>query len=255
MIKQIALTLRTANESPTSMFWAYNLYAQLLRTLPQDFAEQLHQTGLKPINHALLVQRGSPVCTWRVNLLGQEACQWAEPVLLSTKSFQIEKQSLTLTVENAVVTHQTDETALMLRHFTNLPPPKSITLQALSPCAFKSGERYINIPTPELILKSAFQKYNAFATDTVLDDPAALQHLIDHVSIVRYRLQSYGYSVKGITIPSFTGSVTLSACGPEQLRRLFTLLMHTLPFTGLGIKCTLGMGAITAITAEKEQTS
>ena len=58
--------------------------------------------------------------------------------------------------------------------------------------------------------------------------------------------------MEGIRIPAFLGTVTLKIDGPQQMVNLIHLLLRFGEFSGVGIKCAMGMGAI-ELLEKKEQ--
>lgn len=251
MITRVQLDLTAADGQTPNMFWAYNLYADLLKKLKPAAVDCLHETGLRPLSQCFLPQKNSPRARWLVNLLTDEAAEIFLPVLLNTSEFYVEKQGCALTVQDKRVVAQTSEDELIQRCFFDEEPLARLHVGFLSPCSFKTEGSYAVFPTPALLINSAVNKWNSFARQTLIDDEQGIRQLVVSTRITGYRLQSFRYSVKGAQIPSFTGGVTLSVRGPAPMLRLFNLLLGSAEFTGIGIKCALGMGAVRI--GEKEE--
>lgn len=244
MITRVVLTMETVDGRPPSMYWSYNLYAQLLRGVDEQYAAALHDTGLKPISQYLQTQKNTPRARWVVNLLTEQAREAFLPVLMSTTDWPVEKQGAVLRVIDIDASTVIEEADLVERNFREGPPPTRVKLELLTPCAFKTEGEYAVFPSPRLIVQSAVAKWNALARDTEIADEQGVEDLIAGVRINGYALRSCRYAVKGVWIPSFAGTLNLSVRGPAPMCRLFGMLTDTLPYTGLGIKCALGMGAV-----------
>lgn len=244
MIKRLVLSLETQDKRSPVSFWAYNLYAELLKNIDPAAAEELHQSGLKPLSQCLLTQKGSPVAKWQVNLLNEEACEIFLPALEKTQSYYIEKQDCTLNLTDFKLESQTDEAELVNQIFSSPTAPLGAEIRFLSPAAFKSEEKFVTFPSVDLIVNSALNKWNALAQNTLIRDEEGISQLIEACLIRNYSLSSFSYPIKGLWIPSFTGRLELSVKGPAPMRRLFALLMTSLGYTGLGAKCALGMGGV-----------
>ena len=48
----------------------------------------------------------------------------------------------------------------------------------------------------------------------------------------------------GVRIPAFIGKITMRVDGTETMRRFVRLLLEYSEYSGIGIKCSLGMGAV-----------
>ena len=62
--------------------------------------------------------------------------------------------------------------------------------------------------------------------------------------IVDYSLRTVRYPLKNVKIPSFVGNIVVESRLPAPLQEIWQLLVCLAPYTGVGIKTTLGMGSI-----------
>ena len=244
MITRVVLTLEAADGKTPNIFWAYNLYSELLKKADPGFAEYLHETGLKPLSQYLRPQKNTPRAQWVVNLLTDEAAEIFLPALMEPDKFFVEKQNCPLKVIDRREDKKISEDELVQQYFFAEEPQPRAQINLLTPCAFKTEGGYAVFPSPGLLVNSAVNKWNSFAQNTVIDDEEGIAQLVDSARITGYNLRSFRYQIKGVQIPSFTGYMTLSVRGPAPMLRLFNLLTGSAEFTGLGIKCALGMGAV-----------
>ncbi len=244
MITRVVLTLEAMDGKIPNIFWAYNLYAELLKKAEPGFAEYLHETGLKPLSQYLRPQKNTPRAQWVVNLLTDEAAEIFLPALLEPDEFFVEKQNCVLKVIEKRADKKTSEDELLKQHYFEEEPQARVQINLLTPCAFKTEGGYAVFPSPALIINSAVNKWNSFAQNTAISDEEGTAQLVDSAKITGYNLRSFRYQIKGVQIPSFSGYMTLSVRGPAPMLRLFNLLMGSAEYTGLGIKCALGMGAV-----------
>lgn len=245
MIKQIKIELTNDNsEIRPSYNWAYNLYGALMEKIDAEYAELLHLQGLKPISHYLeVISQGEEKQTiWNVNLLGAEAVETLTPIIEGTEKYFIEKYNTELKVAGIRSETTITEMEFVEKYFLGQNTPRRLDIFHVTPCSFRSNEQYVIFPSVELIIKSAVQKWNAFARETVINDPEAITQIIDYTRISSYNLNSSGYTLKENRIPAFLGRTSLSVRGPESMAKLFNLLIRFLEFSGLGIKASLGMG-------------
>ena len=128
-------------------------------------------------------------------------------------------------------------------------------LRFLSPCGFRSDNEYALFPSVPLILGSLRRRWNAAFPFTPIDDSDAFAMLAANVKITGYHLRGASFKLKGVSIPSFSGTVTLSArLSPPMLRLLRTLLSFG-AFSGVGIKTALGMGGFEVKESPKPKVS
>jgi CRISPR-associated endoribonuclease Cas6 len=244
MIKKITLTLKSQSGEAPNIFWSYNLYGALMQKISPDYAEYLHNQGLKPVSQYLVPQqlKDETKAQWHIHLLGQEAVDNILPVVQNLSEINVANHNTCLMVESILAEGTITENEFVQKYLVENDGFSKIILRHISPCSFKTNNQYALFPSTEHIIKSAVQKWNAYAVNTIIDDSDAVNQLIGQSVINRYALRSEKYYIKGAAIPSFSGYEVLSIRGPLPLVRLFNLLMFFLEFSGVGIKTTLGMG-------------
>ena len=122
--------------------------------------------------------------------------------------------------------------------------PRNITIKFCSPTAFKSQGNYIFMPTVRLIFQSLIHKYDTFSSGTMVGSEETLEHIERYVMITIYHLRSVNFSLEGVRIPAFVGTITIRVKGPQQLVNLIKMLAVFGQYSAVGIKTALGMGRI-----------
>ncbi|GAB1476807.1 hypothetical protein MASR2M70_16430 [Bacillota bacterium] len=247
MIKQFELTLEQAEKSGDrrpAYDWAYALYAELMSELDSSYSGSLHEDGLNPINQHLVLpfRPGNGEIKWKVNLLGEEAIEHFSPILRSREIFRVDKAYTELRVLSRSEGRRISEEELYTRYLETEEAPDKSRLEFSSTTSFKSDGQYVLFPSAELIIKSAVIKWNAYSTQSALEDIEALKQMTDRTTIRSYSLKSGSFLLKGNRLPGFTGYVDLNIKGPEPMKKLVSLLLGFLQYSGVGIKTTLGMG-------------
>jgi len=122
------------------------------------------------------------------------------------------------------------------------PPARQIGLQFTSPVVFKSQERHIPVPLPELVFNSLLDRWNALAP---LAFPAeARRYAAECLAISRYRLETRGVPLKngGLRVGA-VGSILYTALNYD---RYWLSVLHTLAafalFAGVGAGVSMGLG-------------
>ncbi len=117
-------------------------------------------------------------------------------------------------------------------------------LKLVSPVAFKQGGEYVFHPDLGLIYQSLVMKYNAAVKGDSLSDPQLLDQLLSCTKIEFYNLRSVKFSVGEAVIPSFMGKIGIKCYGNSTMSRFLNMLLAFGSYSGIGIKCSMGMGGI-----------
>lgn len=118
-----------------------------------------------------------------------------------------------------------------------------VTVQFLTPCSFKTQGQYMFYPTVKHIIQSLAMKFDAAGYDYSVYTSEMVADLAENVSIVQYNLRSQSFQLEGVKIPAFVGNITLKTYGTSQIASLLHMLLAFGEYSGIGIKCALGMGA------------
>ena len=80
-----------------------------------------------------------------------------------------------------------------------------------------------------------------------MTDEETLQYISDHSFISGFKIRSTRFPLEGVNIPSFMGEITIRFSGTDTMTRYAKMLLEFGEFSGVGIKCGMGMGAIKII--------
>lgn len=240
MIAQVKLKIAEENE-PYRASMAYSLYAWLLSQVSADEGERLHRQALRPVSQYLWYDAQKQEHWWIVNLLNGEAVELFLPTLEQAETAQLHHKTLNFSAREVV---QIDSAHDLIRQANDLKIDHRFTMELATPTAFKQKERYAIFPQESLILQSLVAKWELCFPDTPINDPDAMQAILQRVHIVDYRLQTLRYPLKQIQIPSFIGRVVLEMRLPAPLTEVFKTLYCFAPYAGLGVKTALGMGGV-----------
>lgn len=240
MVTQVRLELSA--QQPLSSAHGYPLYRCLVNKAGEKYREFLRRPGLKPVSQFLLPNpddaRGGVQV---VNLLTEDAHNHLLPVLLRMTDYPLPGFEETVQVVSVSV-QRISEFELTGRFFTGGVPAFGAGLTFLTPAAYRVGNGYALFPSPELILRDAAVRFNTLGLRVKAEQPV-VERLARAARVDGYKLQSASYPLGGREIPGFFGRLVLSADLPEQHLRMFHMLLHSLRYTGAGVKPSLGMGA------------
>ena len=227
------------------------LQGALMELLDSDLAASLHAPGLRPYSQYLFYRGSSLV--WRVAALNEAAAQSILDPLLSERFTRItlRDKEATLTVAAKRVLYNTTYENLTDQFFLADQLPRRVILRFVTPASFRSHEKYMIYPSVEHILQNLYNRWNQFANRFSMADPDVLEHMAAHLRISGYRLEMAPFSLEGVRIPAFQGSLELSLAGPDALVRVTLLLLAYSEFAGIGIKTAIGMGGSTIAVKQR----
>ena len=75
-------------------------------------------------------------------------------------------------------------------------------------------------------------------------DVELLEEICRQTKITGYRVSSSYYPVHNVRIPGFIGEVRFKCRGNQTLRNYVAMLLHFAEYAGVGIKTSMGMGAV-----------
>lgn len=218
-----------------------NMHGILMELIDPEYADRLHSDGRKPF-HQYISRMTENSFLWTICALNREAKEKIIDILVNRKTFYMKHKELELYVKKWSLSGTTYEELIQKYYFSE--QPRDITIQFLTPTAFKSNGQYVFIPDTRLIFQSLIQKYNSFSSNTKVDGMEIIEHYKDYSFIKKYKLHSVRFSLEGVWISAFLGEITVYIKGPKQMVSLAHMLVAYGEYAGIGIKTALGMGSI-----------
>ncbi|NLJ57400.1 MAG: CRISPR-associated endoribonuclease Cas6 [Tissierellia bacterium] len=213
----------------------------LMEAIDIEYAESLHNTGLKPYSQYLEFENN--LLKWTIHTLTEEAKnQIINPLLNNLQEVNLKHKNLRLKVLEKKVSIKTYEQLLNEKYFSQGNP--YIDIDFITPTAFKSKGKYVFYPNLRLVFQSLMNKFDKSSVNSSIYSQEVLEHLVSKSDIRRYRLKSRVFHMEGIIIPSFTGRITIKIGGPQAMVNLANLLFAYGEYSGAGIKSAIGMGGL-----------
>lgn len=240
MITQYLFTLSDGSGRPLPSFWAYRLYAWLLSNINSEYADLLHQTGESPLSQYLYYDQTLSRNLWVVNILNDNAASQFAPVLQTVQEIALHTNTLHAKLEAIRTCTLTQLTDAALAQ----PHSHRTALRFVTATAFKSAGRYAIFPQERWLLQALIARWQLAFPEMPLDDPDAFLLLEGGLHITDYTLHTTRYPLKAVKIPGFLGTLTLDSRLAAPMDEIWRLLLCFAPYSGAGIKTTLGMGAL-----------
>lgn len=262
MLYSIVLKLQAEQDatlSPTQGYHGYALFLSLLNSVAPDLAHQVHSTEkaksvtisslqakfLKVERKRIMVSKGDE-CWLRLTFLEDRVfASFLHSLLKGEKVKEIQLKPATFSLIE-VITEPNNSSWARFDSFQSLwekaMPQKRITLQFLSPTAFRSRGRNIIFPEPELVFSSYLSKWNTYSSISFGD--SLKSQSFPHIIATRYRLHSRLLDFKTHKEVGFEGecSFEIKEDVPEETLRQINVLADFAFFCGTGHKTTMGMG-------------
>ncbi len=121
-------------------------------------------------------------------------------------------------------------------------PPRRLQLRFVSPTTFKSRNRFMPAPLPDLVFGSLLRRWNAFSPIAFPED--AQRYAEECLAIARYQLKTRVVEMKNQgKRPGAIGDIAyVSICYDRYWMRVIHALAAFARFGGVGAGVTLGMG-------------
>lgn len=214
----------------------------LMEHISPEYANILHDGKINPYSQHL-VFREDEIC-WEILTMTDDAREnIIMPMLMNTEpEFQVNHLDIALKVKQKEFKDTSMEELMEKTYFGTCKP--YLTLDFITPAAFKVDGRYQFYPSVFHIFQSLAKKYDAVSGETEIFSDELMKEIQDHLFVAGYNLRSTSFSLEGVKIPAFRGQLALRSHGPQMFTNLIHMLANFGTFSGVGIKTAMGMGAL-----------
>lgn len=230
-----------ADDPQFGYYQASNMHGVLMEELEPSYVAYLHEQRYNPYSQHLEIGEKK---YWIVKTFDKTAFDKIIMPLMSSEfiSFEIKKKNMNIKVKKKELLTQ-DKKELLSR-FYEKESGNVINLEFLTPTSFKKDGQYVIMPDLRLIFQSLMNKYSASCTNLEMFDEELLEEIVRNSRIINYKLNSTYFHLEGIKIPSFRGKISLKIYGSDTLARYVRFLSEFGEYSGVGIKTSIGMGAL-----------
>ena len=233
----VIVSCSTAAPSPS---WGSLLHGMLIERLTPEWQEKLHSAQLRPFSQWVEV-KSPTLMIWHIGVVMDPLADMLATVILPGTVWHCGHLNTDMTIES--VDRDSRTVAEYLKPFFLAEnAPSGVYITFMTPTTHKSQGSYAIFPSVSLITRNLNSHFCVMAPDFALNDADALEQVIAHTRITRYRLETSRYALEGTWITGYTGRVLLRFEGPDPLRRLAAALFNFSAYSGIGIKTALGMG-------------
>ena len=232
----------SVKDGDISQAMASLFHGALIELLPLEYASYLHLSQLNPFSQHLEQREGN--WYWEISTFTQEAYRIIiQESLTGIHEIYLKHKDMTVQLEEVSRIVVPKRQLLDIFHGGN--KSRTVELEFLTPTAFKQRGEYLFFPDIFCIYQSLLNKYSAASDNVEVMDEETLEQLCRDTKIIGYRLRSAPFYLEGVRVPGFLGRVTLKIKGAQTMVNFAHALFEFGRYSGIGIKCSLGMGAIT----------
>lgn len=224
-----------------------NLQGVLMEQIDTDYAQELHQYSLNPYSQYVVKEKDKIV--WYICTVNEEAYENIILPLEELKQITIRRKEITTNVVGRSI--EILEESELMKQFYEESCDRYLNLQFCTPTAFKRDGKYVDYPDLRLVYGSLMRKYSAASEELDMYDEETLEELVRNSEIIRYRLQTMPFPLEKVQINGFVGNVCIKIKGTETLANYIRLLCRFGEYSGVGIKTSMGMGAMQLHRREK----
>lgn len=211
-----------------------------MELISYESAAKLHSGARQPYSQYVVTEDDK--LFWNIQTLTLDAYEQIIIPLLDedVQSVYLRHKDIELSIINKTINQITYNDLRQNKYFTD--GNRYLTIQFLSPTAFKSKGEYVFYPSVHFLFQSLMMKYDATSDDAELFVDDIMEYFEENIKIIRYKLRSYDFHLEGAKVPAFLGEITLKINGPQSLVNLADYLLAYGEYSGVGIKCGIGMG-------------
>lgn len=214
----------------------------LMERIRYEYATELHSGSRQPYSHYVEIEKERLI--WNIHTLTKTAYEEIlVPVMQEeVQSIYLRHKDLEVEILDKKLTTISYDQLRKEKYFTN--GSRIQTIKFVSPTAFKSQGQYVFYPSVHFLFQSLMMKYDACSDDGELFGQDVMEHFEENVKVLRYHLRSYSFQLEGTRIPAFLGEITIKINGAQALVNLADYLLAFGEYSGVGIKCGIGMGGM-----------
>ena len=243
MLAKLSIKLKGANlnNNMSSLFHGY-----LMSIIDSDYAEYLHYNMIKPFTSSVFKIDKSGEFVWRITTLNKLAYEKIILKILSDniKQIEIKQKNMIIDVEGMdLYTTDYDE---LYNQEDNISRIRLIT-----PTSYKTQGSIQIFPNIATMIKGVINKINEHSDFIKLNDDNIIDELLDCAYIKDYSLRTQNFSLEGIKIKGFIGTIDVFTKKDKLMIDLLNYVLRVSEYTGIGIKTSLGMGVVKIVEGRK----
>ena len=248
-VQTLHITLSVPSKARLNQASGSLLHGFIMEQIDTDYADYLHSQEVRPYSQSISLDAKNNLLHWRISALNSQASEeLLLPLLGMEPHVYLKRKRLDLEVVSRRMDDAMSYKELVRKYY--LPENQTgnvrdtVKFKFLTSTGFRSNGENLIFPDAYLIFNSLLRRFNAFSGIDSFAQKGLAMSLMQEVHIDDYDLHYSPFSVEGRKIPAFKGSYSLKISKDEAARRLICMLGEYASYAGVGIKTSLGMGAV-----------
>lgn len=243
-MKKIIIVCYRTDQFKSKINLATYFQGWLMKEIPVDLAQKYHRISNVP--YSISTSLDEETITFTISLLDREAEKVFSDLLLDNQLVSFCLEAFPEDTFNILSkrTENLSKEELAKVFYNGESDNGKFKIYFQTPTSFKSNGKYVMYPDLRLLLQSLMRQYNCFFEGTQIIDRSLLDELLKHVYVSSYQLNSFHYPIHKVRIPAFLGHMSVICKGNKTLANYLEVLLKIGEYTGVGIKTSMGMGAI-----------
>lgn len=156
----------------------------IMERIRPEYGEVLHISELKPYSQYLIHEANED--TWVLQTLTHDSGNeiWNIAAIKQLEKFRLEHNDMEIGVAERSFTKLSEDELLNQTFFGDCP--RKVSVDFVTPTAFKSGGAYVNYPTIRHVFQSLLNKFNAVSTNSSLDVDMVLGDIENNIAVTGY---------------------------------------------------------------------
>lgn len=243
-MKKILLTCETSKKYSYDL--APKLHGWLMEHMDSEMAENFHISQVNPYSLRVIPQKNMVLLD--ISVLDESIEEIFDEILLDDSLEKIvlgNNSEITLKIIDKEVKFLSAK-QLADSFYVN-KPKREIQINFLTATGFKVKGEHVYLPDILLIFQNLMMRYTVIFESTNKIDKELLKEIVDKTKIVSFSIQSSYYPIHGRYIPGFIGKIKIRCNGSNTLTSYLNLLLCFAEYSGIGIKTSMGMGAVNVL--------
>lgn len=197
---------------------------------------------LRPYTQGIYFSKRQQQYVWRVTALQDIGYTAIMKPLLAVRQVSYKEHAIALEEPKAVTSMTCQELADTI--FQSDESLRGVDVTYLTPTVCKQETGYDILPRPRSIYNSLLTKWQLVGDGISLAQEGLDEELAQQCRLTKFHIDSRSFQVQSHGISGCVGTMRFRFSGNDMVRRLQGLLWTFAPFSGIGNKTALGMGAV-----------
>ena len=246
MLASLIIKMKPRNDSVIKKDYGSLFHGYLLSKLDTNYVYKLHHSGLNPYSQYSYFDEKNGTYIWKISALNEEAKAKIIDIMFNDNadSFTITYHDLKIDIISKEIADVCSYKDIADRYFLSNDTIRTVDIKFLTPTTYKVNGHYTIFPNLDNLFISLYDKWNFYSENISLEESTLIPSIVKNAEIIKYNLRSTKFSMEGVKLDSFIGSIKLHCSGDSMLVKIYNMLLDFANYSGIGAKTSLSMGGV-----------